>query len=132
MASNLTDLTEVAHWWGSDLQLSSTGDVATVGVGQSGQITKSNQRVMRRLMTNPGQYLSEQSYGAGVPEQIGMPLDVPKVQALISGQMQLEASVQQSPAPDVTVTSLQDGVDVSAAYTVAPQAIPAVLSFTYG
>ena len=132
MASNLTDLTELAHWWGSDLQLSPTGDLAVVGVGSSGQVTKSNQRVLRRLMTNAGQYLFSPDYGAGVPRQVGQDIEIAKVRALISGQMQLEQSVEQSPPPVVVVAPMSNGLDVSATYTVAPEAIPAVLSFSTG
>lgn len=129
MAQNLTDLTEVAHWWGADLLLSPSGDLAVVGQGQQSQIDKSNQRCLRRLMTNPGEYLFEPGYGAGVPGQIGELLDEPKVKALITGQMQMEGSVQQTPPPEVAVSAITDGVSVSVAYTVAPEAIPAVLSF---
>ena len=128
--SNLTDLTELAHWYGSDLQLSATGDLALVGVGSVGRVTKSNQRVLRRLCTNAGDYLFETAYGAGLPSRIGDNLEVAKVRALVSGQMQLEASVQQSPPPSVKVTPFVGGAQIDAAYTVAPEAIPAVLSFS--
>jgi hypothetical protein len=128
--ANLTDLTELDQWWGSDLSVTLTGDLAVVGVAQAGQILKSQQRVTRRLMTNPTQYLFEQDYGAGVPQQIGENQDDAAIQSLISGQMQLEASVQQTPPPNVVVASITDGVEVSVVYTVAPEAVPATLSFT--
>jgi hypothetical protein len=130
MPANLTDLTEVYHWWGSDLTSTATGDLQVVGQGSPGQVEKSNQRVLRRLMTNPGDYIFDNTYGAGVPRQVGETIDVPAVQALISGQMQLEPSVQQSPPPVVTTAAIINGLAVRASYAVAPEAIPAVLSFS--
>lgn len=124
---NLTDLTELAHSWGGDLSLSGTGDLAATSL-----VEKSKQRVLRRLLTAPGEYLAHPDYGAGLPSYIGTLVDVAKIKALIRGQMRLEASVAHTPEPDVEVSAIPNGVSVQIAYTVAPEKIPAVLSFSLG
>jgi hypothetical protein len=117
--ADLVDLQEVAHWWGSDITATAIGDIAVVGVGQSGQLTKSRQRVIRRLMTNPGQYL------------IGAAFDQVGEQAQIAGQMQLEPSVAPQPAPQVSISQAGvGGITASISYVTAPEPVPAVLSFT--
>lgn len=122
---NLQDLTEVAHLWGGDLQLSATGDVARVSDAE-----RSKQRVLRRLLTNPGSYLSHVNYGGGVPASVGAILDIGKTKTLIRGQMLLEASVAQSPPPSVDVFQIADGVQVDISYIALPTRQPATLSFS--
>ncbi len=122
---NLQDLTEVAHFWGGDLQLSATGDLARVSDAE-----RSKQRVLRRLLTNPGSYLSHVGYGAGVPSKVGAVLDLGKIKALVRGQMLLEASVAKSPPPSVEVFQIADGVQVNVSYIALPTRQPATLSFS--
>lgn len=122
---DLQDVADVAHWWGQDLQLSPTGDLAAVI-----QADRSRQRVLRRLMTNAGDYLFEPTYGAGVPGYIGANENDAKIKANISGQMQLEQSVSQSPAPQVSISQIANGVSADINYIVAPEQVPASLSFT--
>lgn len=121
---NLTDLTEPAHSWGGDITVSGTGDVAVVSL-----VERSKQRVLRRLLTAPGEYLSHPDYGAGLPGYVGQLAEPAKVKALVRGQMRLEATVAASPEPEVTVTSFANGISIQISYTVAPERIPAVLSF---
>jgi hypothetical protein len=123
--ADLIDPIDVGHLFGGDLQLSPTGDLARVNL-----VERSKQRVMRRLLTNPGDYLFHTYYGAGLPGLIGSDIDEAETEALIKGQMLLEASVVQSPAPGVTVTVIENGMAVNIAYLVAPDKTPAVLSFS--
>ncbi len=122
---NLTDPVEIAHDWGGDLQLSTTGDLGAVSL-----VERSKQRVIRRLMTNPGDYIFHPDYGAGLGRLVGQNVDLAKATALITGQMLLEDSVSQSPAPTVKVTSIPQGMAVQINYTTAPEKVPAVLSFS--
>jgi hypothetical protein len=92
-------------------------------------VTRSQQRVLRRLLTNPKGYIFHLGYGAGVPQYVGAVLNLAEVKTRISGQMQLEASVIKTPGPDVTVQQVADGVAVDASYQVAPDRQPASLSF---
>ncbi len=121
-------LCDLNQWFGSDLTTSPQGDIATVTGTIRGQ-----QRVLRRLMTNPGSYIWEPTYGAGLPQWVGRIIDVPKVQALCVAQMLLESVVAPSPPPTATVTqSVSDltQFDVLAGYFDAPTSTPVILSFT--
>ena len=85
--------------WGADLALGSTGGLATL-TGPS--LTK--QRLTRRLLTNPGAYIWDLTYGAGLPAYVGQPVDVGAITAVITSQTMLEAEVS-------SVTSVQVGQD---------------------
>lgn len=121
-------LADVAHWYGGDLSTSAQGDLAVVTGTIRGQ-----QRVLRRLLTNPGGYIWEPTYGAGLAQAVGRIIDVPKLQALCVAQMLLEVVVAPSPVPTATVTqSVTDltQFDVVVTYTDQPTLEPVILSFT--
>ncbi len=123
-------INDVSQYWGGDLALTNVADLAL-----SQQIALGQQRILRRLLTNPGDYIFQPNYGAGLPGYIGQPLDVAKMQALILAQMQLENCVAQQPTPVVTVGPATTPTNVSAvavsiSYTDAPSGVPTVLSFT--
>ena len=61
---------DLAHWFGQDLNVAASGDLLTVDGTAKGQ-----QRVLRRLLTNPGDYIWEPTYGAGLASKIGQPFD---------------------------------------------------------
>lgn len=117
-------LDDIDHLWGQDLALSPTGDL-----GRVNGATRSEQRVLRRLCTNPGEYLWEPLYGAGLPAKIGSLIDLAKIGALIRGQMLLEASVASTPAPNVQVREIAAGVTVAVQYVALPDKQPVSLSF---
>ena len=122
--ADLIDPVDIGHTWGGDLGLSGTGDLLRVNL-----VERSKERVLRRLLTNPGDYTSHPDYGAGLPQMVGLAVDPTKTAALITGQMLREASVVQSPAPTVQVGLITNGIAVSIRYLVAPDRTPAVLSF---
>lgn len=124
MATDLTNLVDCGHWYGNDLALSPSGDLLAVK-----QKTRSQQRVLRRLLTSPGDYLAHMDYGAGLPQHVGMTLDTPALTGLVRAQMRLEASVARSPEPTLRPTPIVNGVSLAINYTVAPGALPAVVSF---
>ena len=93
-------MTDIAHVFGQDLQVGSTGDLATVTGSDETQ-----QRVLHRLMTNPGAYIWNLDYGAGLPALVGAVIDPPSVGAAIVGQMLLESEVASIPAPTVSVAT---------------------------
>ena len=102
---------DLFHYVGNDLSTSSTGDVLPVTGPEMGK-----QRILRRLVTNPGDYLAHPDYGAGLGSFIGEALDVPRLRSLIRTQMLMERAVAASPPPDIAVTPLLDGVAVSIRY----------------
>lgn len=117
-------LDDIAHLWSDDLRLGPTGDL-----GRSNGVQRSQERVLRRLMTNPGEYVFHPEYGAGLPRKIGENLDLAKIKALIRGQMLLEASVARAPGPVVEVRAISGGVAVRVQYTALPDKQPVSLSF---
>jgi hypothetical protein len=120
----MSQLLDVGHVFGSDLQLSNTGDLARVSA-----VTRSTQRILRRLLTNLAEYIFHLAYGASVPKYVGAILNLAEIKANIIGQMKLEQSVIQNPTPTVTLTPIANGVSVYVSYLVAPDRQPAALSF---
>ena len=121
-------LQDINHFWSGDLSVSSTGDLLLVN-----GLPRSQQRILRRLNTNPTSYISHPKYGAGLPEFIGETVDASEIGAVIKGQMLLEDSVAQSPAPAAKVTQPgQDAIAVAVQYTDQPSNAPTVLAYTLG
>jgi len=118
---------DLYHYWGNDLQPDTTGDLMSVSGPVQGQ-----QRILRRLLTNPGDYLWQQDYGAGLPAYIGQAVDIGKITALIRAQIALEACVAPLPLPEITVEQMAtetSGFVVTISYTDAPTGTQQVLSF---
>jgi phage baseplate assembly protein W len=91
-------MTDLSHQWGSDLIVGPTGDLATVTGAALGQ-----QRVLRRLLTSPGDYIWQPDYGAGLAQFIGSPTDAAQIRAVVRSQIFQEAAVAQSPEPVIDV-----------------------------
>ncbi len=83
--------------WSGDLALSSTAGLALV---DGAALTE--QRLIRRLLTNPGDDPWNPGYGAGLGRFVGSPVNGPALSALISEQALLEATV--ASVTSVTVT----------------------------
>lgn len=82
--------------WSGDIQLAANGDLQLV---DESELTR--QRVLRRLLTSPGDYIWAMGYGAGLGRLIGTPIDIRAVEAMVRLQMRHEMSVLQSPPPTV-------------------------------
>jgi hypothetical protein len=117
-------MADLAHWFDDDLQVSATGDLLTIDGTVLGQ-----QRVVRRLLTNPGSYIWHPEYGAGLPSYVGQTLDKDAIGALILSQLLLESAVSQSPPPQVTVTPITGGVFVQILYVDSDTGKQVNLSF---
>lgn len=120
-------INDLAHNWGGDLATGPTGDLYPASGTLRGQ-----QRVLRRLLTNPGDYIAHPTYGAGLPAWVGQPLDVAKITALIRSQILLEDAVAHDPAPVISVRQLATdltGLAVRISYNDATVNLPVVLSF---
>ena len=91
-------MNDVHLGWAGDVASSETGDLAAVGRPELG-----TERVLRRLLTNPGAYLWHPGYGAGLARYVGQPIDPAGIEALIRSQMMLELSVARDPEPLITV-----------------------------
>ncbi len=95
---------DIAHLCGGDAEWSATGDILLSAGSQM-----SKERVLRRLLTNPGDYLWHPRYGAGLPREVGAVADEPRLAAVIRRQMRQERGVLQEVPPDVTVNVGADG-----------------------
>lgn len=117
---------DIFHQWGRDLTVDSTGDIALCG-----STVMATQRIYRRLVTNPGAYIWNLSYGAGLANFVGSPIDTQNIESIIRNQLQLENSVATSPAPAVAmqVTDPANGiVTVNLIYTDANSTSPVQLA----
>lgn len=103
-------MSDLTHIFGGDLTVAANGDLAAVAGSTLGQ-----QRVLRRLLTNAGDYIWQLSYGAGLPAMIGTPADAAAITGLVRSQIFLESAVALTPAPSITVQT--DGTIVSLAIT---------------
>ncbi|WP_020472356.1 hypothetical protein [Zavarzinella formosa] len=115
---------DIGHYFSGDLQLGATGDLLVAD-----GVLESRQRILRRLLTNPKDYIWQPGYGAGLPGKIGLPLDEAALDTLIRSQMFLEQSVVQNPAPQIFTSPIPNGIDAQIQYVEAGSAQTATLSF---
>ncbi|KAF1004370.1 MAG: hypothetical protein GAK28_04077 [Luteibacter sp.] len=131
----MADLIDLNHFWGADVGLGPSGDF-----GQAQGSTRSQQRILRRLLTNPRTVLPDgtvlppdypwhPTYGAGLPRYVGLAVDPAEIVALIRGQVLLEDAVAALPEPVITVSAITNGLAVSIRYTDADSNSAAILSF---
>lgn len=117
---------DLSHLWGADLTAGPTGDLASVSATQLGQ-----QRVLRRLLTNPGDYIWQPDYGAGLARRIGSPVNAATLRGIIRSQIFKEAAVARTPEPVIDVVPAVDGsVYVHIRYVDAAGGGTQVLSFS--
>lgn len=128
-------LNDLYHYYSNDVLGSPSGDLQRID-----GITKGQQRVLRRLLTNPQEvrpdgsvlpadYIWHPDYGAGLGRFVGSPQRIPELQALIKSQMLLEECVARIPAPVVKVTAIANGLSVDIKYTDADSNQPTSLNF---
>ncbi len=122
-------MADASHQWGSDLAIGATGDIGTADGPLLGQ-----QRVLRRLLTNPGDYIWQLDYGAGLARFIGQPVNPLQIRAVIRSQIFKEAAVARVPEPLIDVQVAPGGasgtVYVYIRYVDAETSQTQVLSFT--
>ncbi|PHK92898.1 phage tail protein [Pseudoroseomonas rhizosphaerae] len=94
---------DLFHQWGSDLSLGPTGDLLLADGD-----TYTQQRLLRRYMTNQGDDTWDPAYGAGLPQEVGRPIDTKRVKAVAQQQALLEESVAQEPPPVVQAVGSND------------------------
>lgn len=107
-------MSDLNHTLGGDLGIASNGDIAIVSGSILGQ-----QRVVRRLLTNAGDYIWQLTYGAGLPAMIGMPVDTATISGIVRSQIFLESAVAQSPAPMIAVEAESSIVSLQINYSDA-------------
>lgn len=122
-------MSDVWHDWGADLNLDSTGDLLVATDENLGR-----QRILRRLLTNPGSYIWALDYGGGLGSFIGEPVAAEQIESVISTQMALETYVDATQAPTAAITnsaSMDGGtISVQVQYKPASQQATQVLKFS--
>ena len=122
-------MNDIFHVWESDLAVSASGDLALASGSALGQ-----QRVLRRLLTNPGDYIWHTDYGAGLASFVGSPTRETQIKATIRSQIFQEAAVTQTPEPVIDVQISPAGawstVYVDIRYTDSQDGETQVLTFS--
>lgn len=114
--------------WRQDIVSGATGDLALA----SGPMLV-QQRLLRRLLTNPGDYIWSLGYGAGLNKLVGSPSNLTAIRAAIRSQVFLESGVSRLPEPDIEVQSGVDGsVYVQIRYVDATSRSTQLLTFMLG
>jgi hypothetical protein len=111
--------------FGGDLSVGPTGDLALADGS-----TLTEQRLLRRLLTNSTDYIWQLTYGAGLGQFVGQPGTPAAIQAVARVQMLLESAVAQSPAPVVDASAAVDGtVTITIRYADAVTGQSNILTF---
>lgn len=119
-------MVDLALQFGGDLAVGPTGDLA---LADGSALTQ--QRVLRRLLTNPGDYIWQLSYGAGLGQFVGQPGAPAAIAGVTRSQLLQEAGVTPSPPPVVTSVAGNDGtVMTTLIYTDATTGQASTLSFS--
>jgi len=122
---------DLSHQWGSDLSAGATGDLVTSEGSLLGQ-----QRLLRRLLTNPGDYIWQLDYGAGLSRFIGLPGNALQIRALIRSQIFKEPIVARDPEPvinvDLSAEAMSGLAYVQIRYVDASTGETQILSFSVG
>lgn len=118
---------DIFHNWGDDLAVGNSGDLAL----SSGSDTI-NQRILRRLLTNPGDYIWNLDYGGGLGQFVGQPVDSREIEGVIRTQLLREAAISVSPPPGI-VTTVTDaaGGNVAVAITYSAPASPRAVTLNF-
>lgn len=121
-------LCDLAQTFGNDLSIDATGDLAVSAGSQLGQ-----ERVLRRLLSNPLSYIFWPLYGAGLARFIGRPASALRISALAKAQMALESVVSQTPPPTISAQVSKDStVTLSISYIDAASGSQQVLTLPVG
>lgn len=117
---------DVAHVYGGDLALGAGGDLAVADGAALGR-----QRVLRRLLTNPGDYLWNPHYGAGLARFVGQPANAARIRSVIRAQIFQERAVARRPEPVIEVSAdAAGGVTVQVRYADGESGQTQALAFT--
>lgn len=113
------------HYWGHDLVLSSTGDLARAEGTEEGQ-----QRVLRRLLTRSRELVFHPDYGAGLPSFVGEVGKLAEIESLLIAQIHEEATVADDPPPAITLSPRPEKLSVRIQYSDAVTGQSEILSFS--
>lgn len=116
---------DISHTWGGDLDVSPSGDLLAAD-----GVERAKQRILRRLMTNLGDYIWQPDYGAGLPGAIG-DTGTDRIVAAIRSQLMAETVIAKSPLPVIAVQAIDSGVFVRIEFQNALTGVQDTLQFNY-
>lgn len=106
--------------WGGDLAVGPSGDIAVAPVQAEAQL-----RIVRRLLTNPGEYIWHVHYGAGMGKYVGEPSSPSVIENDVLNQLQYENIIVASPSPSILVGQSLDGVFSATSVNIQYQVVGA-------
>jgi len=117
-------MADAALIWQNDLSFSPTSDVLLTTGSEEGR-----ERVIRRLLTNPGDYLGHPDYGAGLPAMVGTLATPAQIEAVVRSQLLQEVAVAADPPPQVSIGTILNGISVIVSYNDAQTGEPVLVGF---
>ncbi len=116
---------DISHVYGADIDLSAGGDLLYVA-------DQTQQHLIKRLLTAAGADIWNQTYGAGLGQFVGQPVNLTAITNAILSQIFQEASVAQLPNPAVTATQNGTVITVAITYTDATTGQSQILTLPLG
>jgi hypothetical protein len=116
---------DISHVYGADIDLSAGGDLLYVA-------SETQQHVIKRLLTTAGADIWNLTYGAGLGQFVGQPVNLPAITNAILSQIFQEESVAQLPNPKVTATQNGTVITVTVSYTDAMTGRSQILTLPLG
>lgn len=121
----------IACRWGGDLAVGPSGDISVAPIQAEVQ-----QRLVRRLLTNPGDYVWHTEFGAGLGSYVGEGYSPSLIEGAILNQLQLETLVAATPAPSVQTSLSSTGpfstISVAVQFRVSGQSMPNSVTLNLG
>ncbi len=112
-------MTDAYHFWGKDVGFSASGDDLPVDGAM-----EMEQRILRGLLTNPGDDPFNPTYGAGIGRYVGQALTPEKkaeIEAVILSVVLTEPDVQNNPLPNITYQADSNSyLSATISYVYAP------------
>lgn len=124
---------DINQWWSSDI-VSESG-----GISLSDSVTTTQQRIIRRVLTNPvsvegpPDYIWNPTYGCGAKRYVGAPQNkLIELKNIIVNQLSFEDGVSQSPLPEVILNTSSSLLTITIKYVDISTGLPQTLSFDTG
>lgn len=119
---------DIQQFFGNDISLDSTGNLVT-----SSGSEQAKEAIIRRLLTNPGEYIWHADYGAGIGRFVGenlSPANYDKIRSAVVSQILKEPTVAKNPAPKISFTALPNNIlQADVLYYDALDNVPISISF---
>ena len=103
----------LASAWGMDLMIGPSGDIAVVPAR-----TEIQYRIIRRLLTNQGDYIWHSGYGAGLGRYVGEPFSLQLIESTILYHIEQEPFILLTPSPKISAANDLNASFASASVTI--------------